>query len=209
MPPMSEGSRRYAGRSAAERAAERRDRLVTAAVRVLGERGESAVTVRAVCAEAGLTERYFYEAFPSRDDALLAALDLATARVAEVAVAAFEAAGSSGGDAEQRVGAGLAAVVDLVADEPALGRVILLESAASPALRERRADVRRRLGELVVAQAAAVYPGPPPDDAALRGAVYVAGVGELLADWLTGRVEADRARLVATAGRLFAAVLRG
>jgi len=49
--------------SAAERQRQRRQRLVEAAVVVFGARGFHAATVREVCAQAHLTERYFYESF--------------------------------------------------------------------------------------------------------------------------------------------------
>ena len=50
-------TRTYGGRSADDRRSERRDRLVAATARLLGERGEGATTMTAGCAEAGLTER--------------------------------------------------------------------------------------------------------------------------------------------------------
>jgi AcrR family transcriptional regulator len=65
--------RPWRGVSATERTAERRERLIEAALEVFATRGYSASTVRDVCREAGLTERYFYESFRNRE-ALLAAL---------------------------------------------------------------------------------------------------------------------------------------
>jgi AcrR family transcriptional regulator len=59
--------RRYSGRSFADRQTDRRARLVRAALDVAGRFGFEGTSVAAICAEAGLTARYFYESFPSRE----------------------------------------------------------------------------------------------------------------------------------------------
>jgi AcrR family transcriptional regulator len=65
--PKPPEKRRYSGQSFADRHAERRDRLVTAAAMVASRSGFDGTSVAAICAEAGLTARYFYESFPSRE----------------------------------------------------------------------------------------------------------------------------------------------
>lgn len=55
--------RAYRGQSLAERRTERRAQLIAAANIVYRRDGYAGATVRAICREAGLTERYFYEAF--------------------------------------------------------------------------------------------------------------------------------------------------
>ena len=59
--------RRYSGQSFEDRQADRRERLIRAAAVVAGRVGLEATSVAAICAEAGLTARYFYESFPSRE----------------------------------------------------------------------------------------------------------------------------------------------
>jgi AcrR family transcriptional regulator len=63
--------RSYAGATDAQRRGARRERLLDAGLAIIGTQGYSAATLRAVCAAAGLTERYFYESFANRE-ALLA-----------------------------------------------------------------------------------------------------------------------------------------
>jgi AcrR family transcriptional regulator len=63
----------YGGVSKEERRAERRARLVAAASKVYGEQGFRQASVKSVCVEAGLTERYFYESFSNSEELLLAA----------------------------------------------------------------------------------------------------------------------------------------
>src|SRR5512139_974724 len=72
---VGESTRTYGGRSAEERRSERRHRLVDAALAIWGEQGWAAVTMRQVCARAGLIDRYFYESFPDRDALLVAVWD--------------------------------------------------------------------------------------------------------------------------------------
>lgn len=55
--------RQYRGNTAEERRLERREKLLSAAARIFASRGFHNATVKAVCEEAGLTERYFYESF--------------------------------------------------------------------------------------------------------------------------------------------------
>src|SRR3984885_4520719 len=59
--------RRYSGQSFEDRQAERRARLVKAAAVVAARHGLEGTSVAAICAEAGLTARYFYESFPGRE----------------------------------------------------------------------------------------------------------------------------------------------
>lgn len=56
-------TRRYGGVDAAQRRKERHRKLLDAGVEVFGTRGYHLSTVRDLCAQAGLTERYFYESF--------------------------------------------------------------------------------------------------------------------------------------------------
>jgi AcrR family transcriptional regulator len=64
--------RAYGGLSPEDRVAARRARLVQAGAELFGIQGLRATTVRGVCAEAGLTDRYFYESFTSLEDLLAA-----------------------------------------------------------------------------------------------------------------------------------------
>jgi AcrR family transcriptional regulator len=66
-PRMKQEKRRYSGQSFEDRQAERRDKLIHAAVQVAGRVGLDGASVAAICAEAGLTARYFYESFPTRE----------------------------------------------------------------------------------------------------------------------------------------------
>jgi AcrR family transcriptional regulator len=111
--------RRYSGQSFEDRQAERRQRLIRAAMQVAGRVGLQAASVAAICAEAGLTARYFYESFPTREaifvEAYRAAQGELLARIAEVRGAR---------DAARRALTGFFAAIRSRAD---LARVFLID----------------------------------------------------------------------------------
>lgn len=199
--------RSYGGKTAPERAAERRRRLVAATITVFAEHGEAHTTMTRICAEAGLTERYFYESFAGRDDALLAALDSICEEIATLAVTTIE---TTAGSPEDRVHAMLSAFVGLVTAEPAKGQVAVVHSNSNPMLRARRHELIGMFADLVAREAADLYGEEawPPGRARVHGLVYIAGFAELVASWLTGDVAMSGEELVETAGELFAAVSR-
>ena len=59
--------RRYRGVSNEARKAERRLKLIEAGIKIFGTTGYHAATVKGLCQEAGLTERYFYESFANAE----------------------------------------------------------------------------------------------------------------------------------------------
>ncbi len=65
--------RTYGGLATEERRRARYEALIAAGIELIGTVGYEATTIRAVCTEASLTERYFYESFENRE-ALLAAV---------------------------------------------------------------------------------------------------------------------------------------
>lgn len=64
-------SRVYSGRSAAERASERREQLLAAGLKIIGTQGYPSARVTDICKAAGVSQRYFYEAFRDSEDLLL------------------------------------------------------------------------------------------------------------------------------------------
>jgi AcrR family transcriptional regulator len=198
--------RSYGGKSAEERAEDRRQRLVEATITVLAEQG-GATTMTAICAEAGLTERYFYESFAHRDDALLAALDAVCEEIAARALATLEA---SSGTPEERVQAMMTWFVDWVGRERDRGLVAVVQASATPRLRARRHELLGTFADLVALESTRLYGEHawPPDRARLQGLVYIAGFAELLAAWLLDELDLTADELATTATDLFLALSR-
>ena len=100
----------------------RRDELISAGVDLLGGPAGPALTVRAVCRAAGLTERYFYESFADRDDFVRAVYDDVCTRAMSTLMTA-----ETPRDAVERF-------VALMVDDPSRGRVLLLAPGVEPVL---------------------------------------------------------------------------
>ena len=83
--------RPYRGVSAADRRHQRREQLIEAGLQLFGTRGIAAVGIVDVCAEAGLTKRYFYENFASIDALAEAVFEHVTGNLVAVVAPAIEA----------------------------------------------------------------------------------------------------------------------
>jgi AcrR family transcriptional regulator len=191
----SASPRRYGGKSAEERRAERRTALVTAALEIWQEHGWAAVTMRGVCAAAGLTDRYFYESFADRDELLATIWDQMRDETLEMILAAIlEHAG--GGPLDQ-LRAAQGAAVHQVADEPALAQILYGEHAGSAVLEHRRRDTVRLTTDLMI-DMARPFLRKDVDEREFRINVLMGmgGFVELMLSWRSGLVEADADTIV-------------
>jgi AcrR family transcriptional regulator len=117
-------ARSYRGFSPEQRRAERRAKLIAAAIAVYGERGYRQATVKAVCEAAGLTERYFYESFENSEQLLITSFNAVTYAVFdEISLAAR----SAGRGRVARARAMLDAYFSALQRSPASARVYLVE----------------------------------------------------------------------------------
>jgi AcrR family transcriptional regulator len=124
----------------------RRDEIVEAMIRVVGEKGYLATSVADVITEADVSRTTFYKHFGDKRECFLEAYDLAVARIIGTAEAACEERRPW----RDRVRCGLEAVVDLFAAEPALARTAIVEVVAAGAeARRRHSDAIGRLGQLL------------------------------------------------------------
>ena len=194
----------YKGRSAEERTAERRARLLEATLEVWGRDGGPKVTMTRICAEAGLTERYFYESFDGLDAALKAVMDDIAAQIAERSVAALAAAE---GTPAERVRAGIGAFVQILTDDPRKGRVAIVESLSIDALRPHRARLLREFAELAAREARELYGAEAWSEVEgrLAATMFIGGVAELVTAWIEGTLEASPAHIVDAATHHFTA----
>ena len=148
---MQVGSARvYSGMSAEERHRNRRTRLIEAATELIGTRGVAAATVTAVCAESGVTSRYFYQHFSGRDALLRAVYQQLYATFQEVIVDAIPDAGEP---PEVLAYAPIRRLVSMIDNDPRLGRILFVESATEPLLRELRSELMAGFTDLVLREA--------------------------------------------------------
>jgi AcrR family transcriptional regulator len=168
--------RRYGGKTVDERRAERRERFLAAGLELFGTRGYAATTIPALCSEAGLATRYFYESFDSREDLFLALYDDLAARVRAEVEAAVAAAPQ---ELEPIAAASVRASRRAYADKR-VERIVLLEITriSDRAERHRRAA----LDEFARTSADAIRAATkmPPRRARALAIGLVGGITELL-----------------------------
>jgi AcrR family transcriptional regulator len=200
--------RRYAGRAAGERRAERRRRLMDAAVELFGTRGYAATTIEALYTEARLAPRHFYEQFSGREELLRAAYD---ETIEAVVAAVGEARRSAPQDVEGRVRAILEAFARAMLSDPRRARIAYLEVPGTSRVLERHASgVVRGFAAVVEeeARAAAARSRLPDRDYALTAMLLVGGTNAILLDWLNDERRRAIDEVLAELTAAFVAVLR-
>jgi AcrR family transcriptional regulator len=195
-------TRTFQGASAAERVAERRTRLIAAALDVVGERGVRDFTMTAVCRAAGLTERYFYESFARREDLLEALFDSVAATALDHAVRAADAVPPT--ELEARARAAIGATTTLLGDDPRSAR-LYREAIGHPELAGRRQDTIAAFAALLARLIAEAHPPLQRADLQLSTIVLTGGVVDAVGFWLDGRLDADVDALLTRCARLVVA----
>lgn len=140
--------RAYAGRSAAERDAERREKLKAASLEMIGTQGYVTTTVERICSQAGVSTRHFYQLYETKEDAFVDVYRDLMAESFQHVLAAF------GDDNErpmaERVAAAFVAYLGPMFADPRVARLAFVEiMGVSPRVEELRISFRERLIELV------------------------------------------------------------
>ena len=195
---------RWVGLTPEDRRAERRTLLLDAAFELLGTEGWAGTSVRAVCQEARLNPRYFYESFEDLDALLVAVYDRLVEELGERVLAAV-AANEEG---RPQVRAALDTIVSFVDDDRRRGRILYVEALGNEALNRRRIETGHTLVRLVErAGAERRGTGRRGERIGLvSAAILVGGTAELVAGWLDGRIDVSRQQLVDDATELFLAM---
>jgi len=194
--------RDYGGVSAATRRATRREQLLDAGLELIGTQGTPGLTVRGALARAQLAPRYFYESFPNTDALAVAVFERAVAEMTEVGLAAVEGPHQS---LRAKIHAGLTAVARLLTDDPRKGRLILIESMASPVLAPLRHQAVGMIARLVAQQAGEALADHPTDPTTLEitARFLVGGFAETLSTVLQDVGRHDRDTVVERCTDLF------
>lgn len=117
--------RQFKGLSLTERKLARREKFIQAGIEMYGTHGFFSVTVKDVCNEAKLTERYFYESFKKSED-LFQIIFLQSIELLQQNV--MKGVMSSSPDPKQMIEAGLTALFTLLKDDPRMARIIYVDA---------------------------------------------------------------------------------
>ncbi|MQA85024.1 MAG: TetR family transcriptional regulator [Streptosporangiales bacterium] len=176
--------RSYRGRSAAERRAERRERLMAAGLDLFGTEGYTAISIERLCTTAGVSTRNFYEEFPNREALLIALHDRITHRAAGAVTEAL--ADAEDADLARRIELSARAYLATTASDPRWARIAHVEVVGvSTAVEQHRLEWRRRWTEFLEAEATrAVQPGEACErDYHLTAVAFIGAVNELVYHW--------------------------
>jgi AcrR family transcriptional regulator len=133
-------SRSYGGVGAQERRQQRRQKFIDAGLQVLGTRGLPHTTMRDLCAEARLTDRYFYESFRRVEDVFQAVhAELTNQLIALLSAAMLPIPAPMAMD--QMAEAGLRAFFGFVQEDPRRARILLIDALSQRFSTARKGDI--------------------------------------------------------------------
>jgi AcrR family transcriptional regulator len=145
------------------------ERVLRAFAAVVAEHGYANTTVEMVCKRAVMSPRTFYAYFSSKDDALFAAIDSASAQLIAAIMPNFR----RNADWTQGVRAAFGDFFGFLASRPTLAKLLMVEVyGAGPAALERREEALRPLQVLLAEGRARVPQVAPIAAQAIAGGTY-------------------------------------
>lgn len=183
--------RPYRGVQAADRLADRRERLLVAGLDLLGARELTELTVRGVCRRAGVASRYFYESFTDKDEFVAAVFDWVVGDLATSTQAAVDAAPPA-----EQTRAGMAHLVGTIAGDARVGRMLFSTQLTNALLVRKRAESSALFAMLSGRHVQTVLRVPGNDRIKAAAHFVVGGVAQTISAWLAGEIKLGPDQLV-------------
>ena len=202
-------SRAYRGVTAAQRQEERRQRLLEAALELFARQGYAKTPIEALCAEAKVTARHFYQLFASREALLRALYDDIIRDLRGAVLAAVSLPDLPRGE---QIALAVQALVRHYLEDARRARVGVLEVVGVSAdMERRRREVIHDIARIIeyYVQGLATRGELPARNYHLLSVALVGGINELLAEWLTVPQPPTIAELSDEIIYIFDALLRG
>lgn len=198
-----QSGRIYGGESAEERLARQRRQFLDAGLELFGTVGYRATTVRMLCKQAGLTDRYFYKTFTDTEDLLAAVYTESLDQIQTEVIAAINAARNKQ-PASGVVDAGLEAFFTAF-ENARVARVCWLEvlgvSPRIDALYTKRieqfADLLLDLGKSMLAGWRL-----PEEETRITGLALIGAISQSALHWLLEDYHSSRSSLISANSRL-------
>lgn len=200
--------RPWRGESPERRDAARRERLLAAGLELFGTRGYLDTSVEAICSEAQVSGRSFYEHFSNREDLLIAVYEQALAGVAR---ALDEALAAAPLDVDAMCRAGIEAPARaLVGDERAV-RVNFVEViGVSDRVQAHRREVLSEMGGIIERHAQRLVDAGAIARVPSRWTqvAFIGAFESVLVEWLAEGDDSALENAIEDLARLFGATLR-
>ncbi|MEV6277506.1 TetR/AcrR family transcriptional regulator [Nocardia sp. NPDC051832] len=146
------GGRNYAGLSKEQRVAQRRTRLIDAALELFGTRGYASTPIERLCTAANVSTRSFYEDMGSREALLIALVNRISSDAVDQAIASLTR--NRGAGLSVRVIGAFRSYLAVTCANQRSARVLYVEVVGvSPVVEDWRREQRRLLASLLVGEA--------------------------------------------------------
>ncbi len=199
--------RPYRGEEQASRVSRRRATLLEAGLQVFGTKGYRATSVKELCSQSGLSERYFYESFANREALLAAVFDMLAADLDAHLTTALERRPDA---PRARIRAAVTTFFEFMREDPRRPRVMLLEIlGVDPDIDRRYQAAVRDLARLMEHPTLELLP-PARGNAApgirVMSIGLVGAIVQIATQWMLDDFQTPTRTVEANALRLFEAV---
>ena len=178
--------RPFRGVSAADRMSQRRGALLEAGLSALADATLNSVTVDEIITRAGLSKRYFYEHFRTKDALFVALVDQLIAQLTD-SIASLPL--NSGQSLAERLESAVLSIVSVLVEDPRNTR-LFVETISSDQLTGTVNRTEHQIAAMIVDVALADAKVTASDQMRLNtaGLILVSGTARALTDWLNGSI---------------------
>jgi AcrR family transcriptional regulator len=198
-----QSGRNYGGESAEERLARQRRQFLDAGLELFGTVGYRATTVRMLCKQAGLTDRYFYKTFTDTEDLLAAVYTESLDQIQTDVITAINASANEQ-LANGAIDAGLEAFFTAF-ENARVARVCWLEVlGVSPRIDELYTKRIEQFADLLLDLGKSMLPDwrLPEEETRITGLALIGAISQSALHWLLEDYRSSRATLISANGRL-------
>lgn len=201
--------RNYGGLSSVQRKAQRKQQFLDAGLELFGTIGYRATTVRAVCREAKLTDRYFYESFGSLEALAMAVYEHCMTNLTKSILAEVKASYETDQQALKALRAGLNRYFEIL-EEPRIARVCMVElEGISPEVDKLYNSYIQSYCRILIGLAEFAYPtwNIPADEKAVLGISLIGALRQSATHWLFSGYEIPRETMVEGSLKLYSGLV--
>lgn len=202
------GGRNYSGLTLEQRKSKRREQFITAGITLFGTIGFRAVTVRGICKEAKLTDRYFYESFGSLETLSMAVYEYCMSVLLQKVVSTIEKENQTG-DILDAMRAGINTYFKEI-EEPKTAQICLLGlEGISPEIDQMYNNYIKKIAHLYISIIQQSYPSwdLPDAEKEVIGLSVVGILRQSATTWVVNDYDKDRETLVSGTFKLLQGLL--
>ncbi|WP_345494510.1 TetR/AcrR family transcriptional regulator [Nocardia callitridis] len=178
--------RMYAGQPVEDRQRQRRARFLESGLTVFARDGYANSSVGAICKDAGLSSRQFYEEFTGRESLLLELYEQIDRESRETVEKALAVTAKTGAGPLEVINVAVRAYVESIGSDPRKARVALVEVVGATLKVEKfRLELRRVWGSVLAgaAENAALRGAIPTGDYEMRSLAIIGAVNYVVDSW--------------------------